>query len=77
LEDDVGGLDEEGPQVLIATFGDPTELGAAAGRFLLCFGTRPSQAAKSRPCLKPLPVPIDATTALEMIGPIPGTVIRR
>ena len=29
-----------------------------------CFGTRPSQAAKSRPCLKPLPVPIAATTAL-------------
>ena len=41
-----------------------------------CFGTRPSQAPKSRPCLKPLPVPIVATTALEMIGPIPGTVIR-
>jgi hypothetical protein len=42
-----------------------------------CFGTRPSQAAKSRPCLKPLPVPMAATMALEMIGPIPGTVVRR
>jgi hypothetical protein len=29
-----------------------------------CFGTRPSQAAKSRPWLKPLPVPMAATTAL-------------
>src|SRR5437762_2768750 len=42
-----------------------------------CFGTRPSQAPKSRPCLKPAPLPIAATTALEMIGPTPGIVIRR
>jgi hypothetical protein len=41
-----------------------------------CLGTRPSQAAKSRPCLKALPEPMAATTALEMIGPIPGTVIK-
>ena len=37
----------------------------------------PSQAPKSRPCLNPVPLPIAATTALEMIGPTPGTVIRR
>jgi hypothetical protein len=37
-----------------------------------CFGMSPSQAAKSRPCLKPAPLPIAATTALEMIGPMPG-----
>jgi hypothetical protein len=42
-----------------------------------CFGTSPSQAPKSRPCLKPAPLPIAATTALERIGPTPGTVIRR
>src|SRR4029453_12941596 len=36
-----------------------------------CFGTSPSQAPKSRPCLKPAPLPITATTALEMIGPTP------
>jgi len=42
-----------------------------------CFGTSPSQAPKSRPCVKPAPLPIAATTALEMIGPIPGTVITR
>src|SRR5438093_6069750 len=41
----------------------------------ICFGTRPSQAAKSRPLQKAEPLPIAATMALEMIGPIPGTVI--
>jgi hypothetical protein len=41
-----------------------------------CFGS-PSQAPKSRPCVKPAPLPIAATTALEMIGPTPGTVITR
>src|SRR6516165_7055729 len=42
-----------------------------------CFGTRPSQAPKSRRCVKPAPLPIAATTELEMIGPTPGTVITR
>src|SRR6516162_1333632 len=42
-----------------------------------CFGTRPSQAPKSRPCVNPAPLPIAATTELEMIGPTPGTVITR
>src|SRR6516164_11862536 len=42
-----------------------------------CFGTSPSHAPKSRPCVKPAPLPIAATTALEMIGPTPGTVITR
>ena len=35
LEDDVGGLHKEGAQVLVATLGDPAELGAIAGRLLL------------------------------------------
>src|SRR5260370_857998 len=34
-----------------------------------CFGTSPSQAPKSRPCLNPVPLPIAATTALEMKSP--------
>ena len=42
-----------------------------------CFGMSPSQAAKSRPYLKPLPLPIAATTALETIGPTPGMLISR
>ena len=39
----------------------------------ICFGTSPSQAAKSRPFENTSPEPMAATTALEMIGPIPGT----
>jgi hypothetical protein len=42
-----------------------------------CFGMSPSQALKSRPWVKPAPLPIAATTALEIIGPTPGTVITR
>ena len=41
----------------------------------ICFGTRPSHAAKSRPLAKAAPLPIAATVALAMIGPMPGTVI--
>jgi hypothetical protein len=36
-----------------------------------------SQAPKSRPLENTSPVPIAATIALEMIGPMPGTVISR
>src|SRR6202023_1003898 len=43
----------------------------------ICLGTRPSQAAKSRPLENTSPAPIAATIALEMIGPIPGTLISR
>jgi hypothetical protein len=43
----------------------------------ICLGTSPSQAAKSRPFVNASPVPIAATIALEMIGPIPGTLIKR
>src|SRR5215467_4994826 len=42
-----------------------------------CLGTRPSQAAKSRPLENASPVPIAATIALEMIGPMPGTLTNR
>jgi hypothetical protein len=36
----------------------------------ICRGTNPSQAAKSRPLENTSPVPIAATVAIEMIGPI-------
>src|SRR5579862_1614725 len=37
-----------------------------------CRGTRPSQAAKSRPLRKAAPLPMAATMAVATIGPIPG-----
>src|SRR6267142_1672044 len=43
----------------------------------ICLGTSPSQAPKLRPFENASPVPIAATMALEMIGPMPGTVISR
>jgi hypothetical protein len=70
---DVCGLHEQRSQVLVAALGELAQYGAISRR--LCFGTSPSQAPKSRPCLKPAPLPIAANTALEMIGPTPGTVI--
>jgi len=42
---------------------------------LYCRGTRPSQAAKSRPRSKASPLPIAATVAVEISGPTPGTLI--
>src|SRR6202011_2556235 len=41
----------------------------------ICLGTRPIHAEKSRPLANAAPLPIAATIALEMIGPMPGTVI--
>jgi hypothetical protein len=43
----------------------------------ICFGTSPSQAPTSQPLENTSPVTIAATIALEMIGPMPGTVISR
>jgi hypothetical protein len=37
----------------------------------ICFGTKPSQAAKSRPLAKAAPLPMAATMALAMSGPMP------
>lgn len=42
---------------------------------LYCRGTRPTHAAKSRPRSKASPSPTAATIAVEIIGPIPGTVM--
>ena len=39
----------------------------------ICRGTRPRQAARSRPLSKAAPSPTAETMALAMIGPIPGT----
>jgi hypothetical protein len=41
----------------------------------ICLGTSPIQAEKTRPLANAAPLPIAATIALEMIGPIPGTVM--
>ena len=41
----------------------------------ICLGTSPIQAEKSRPLVNAAPLPIAATIALEMIGPMPGTVM--
>src|SRR5580700_6925913 len=41
----------------------------------ICLGTSPIHAEKSRPLANAAPLPIAATIALEMIGPMPGTVI--
>src|SRR5262249_24988905 len=42
-----------------------------------CRGTRPSQAANSRPLRKPLGSTTVAARAVAMIGPMPGTLARR
>ena len=41
----------------------------------ICSGTSPIHAEKSRPLANAAPLPIAATVAPEMIGPMPGTVI--
>src|SRR6478672_7535652 len=40
-------------------------------------GTRPSHAPKSRPRSNASPAPMAATTAVEISGPMPGTLMRR
>ena len=73
-QNDASGLHEEHAKVAIAALGDTPEDRSIPVD--ICFGTRPSQAAKSRPRVKAIPLPIAATTALEMIGPMPGIVIK-
>src|SRR5258708_704849 len=62
LEGNVCGLHEQCPHVFVAALGYLAEDGAVAA-VDSCFGMSPSQAAKPRPCLKPAPLPIAATTA--------------
>ena len=74
-QNDPRRLDEQDTQVAIATFRYLAKDRAVSRRDLL--GDEPSQAAKSRPLEKVSPAPIAATIALEMIGPMPGTLINR
>ena len=69
-------LDEEHPQIATTMLSDAAKYGAITSRHH-CRGTRPSQAAKSRPFVKAAPSPIAANIALAMMGPKPGIVIRR
>ena len=69
------GLHEQNTEVAVAPLRYLAEDSAVARGDL--FGTRPSQAAKSRPLEKTSPAPIAATIALEIIGPMPGTLISR
>ena len=72
-QNNAGTLHEERPQIAIATFSDAAKM--VRSPVDICFGIRPSHAAKSRPFAKAVPLPIAATIALAMIGPTPGTVI--
>ena len=70
-----GRLHEQNSQVAIATPGYFSKDGTVPGRYL--FGNEPQPVAKSRPLVNTSPAPIAATIALEMMGPIPGTLISR
>ncbi len=74
-ENDPGRLHERDPQIAISPLRDLAQDGAISCRDLLWH--EPSQAAKSRPFENASPEPIAATIALEMIGPMPGTLMRR
>src|SRR6266487_6349540 len=63
-------LDEQGPQVAIATLRYLAEDRAIPVE--ICLGTSPSQAAKARPLANASPAPLAATIPLEMIGPLPA-----
>ena len=73
-QNNTGTLHEERAQIAIATFGDAAKDGAITCRHLLRH-QGPSQAAKSRPLATAPPLPMAATMALAMSGPMPGTVI--
>jgi hypothetical protein len=61
-EDGARSMHEQGSQVLVALLGDPPHLDMAPLEY--CLGTKPSQAANWRPCLKSVALPTVATTAL-------------
>ena len=69
-----GALDEEHTQIAVSA---PSLMRPRIVRSPvdICFATVPSHAAKSRPFCKAAPLPIAATMALAMIGPMPGTLI--
>ncbi len=63
-------MDEHAAQIFVAPLADAQQSGLTASGALL--GTRPSQAAKSRPLRKAAPLPMAATVAVEASGPTPG-----
>ena len=65
----------EFPDVEIASFADTQQLRLPPEE--CCRGTSPNQDAMSRPFLKAVASPTAATRAVEMMGPIPGTPMRR
>jgi hypothetical protein len=73
-QNDASSLYEEHAKVAIAALGDTPEDRSITRGYLLGGQTEPR--AKSRPRVKAVPLPIAAPTALEMIGPIPGIVIK-
>jgi hypothetical protein len=72
-QNDPSCLDEEHAQVAVAALGDVSEDSPVSGRHLFGHEAEPSRIIP--PFRKADPLPIAATMALEMIGPIPGTVI--
>jgi hypothetical protein len=69
------GLNEQNAQVAIAAFRYPAEDRAVPGRDLL--GDESQPGGEVAAFVNASPAPIAATVALEMIGPIPGTLINR
>jgi hypothetical protein len=69
----------EGPATSQNAPGDAGELVGEGVRspVEICFGTSPSQAAKSPPLVNTSSAPMAATIALQMIVPMPGTLINR
>jgi hypothetical protein len=65
-------LNEQHPQIAIATLRDGPR--TVCPPVDICRGTSPSQAPKSLPLENASPLPIAAIVAVEMIGPMPGTV---
>src|SRR5262245_45948524 len=68
-------IDQKPAQILVAALGYPPRRCLPPVEF--CRGTRPSQAANSRPLRKPLGSTTVAAMAVAMIGPMPGTLARR
>ena len=72
-QNDPGCLHEEHAQVTVAALGDAPEDGSVSGRHLLGDEAEPGR--KIPALANAAPLPIAATIALEMIGPMPGTVM--
>lgn len=76
-QNDVSCLHQQGWDITITALGDTPEDRPVRSPVDICRGTSPNQALRSRPLAKPDASPPAATMALEIVGPIPGTVISR